>query len=217
MAAAKNSLGLYSIWIDDEQYEAIINAVLEKVVDIEHNVSGDWIQTFSGKRFKPLRPDPDLICIEDIAHALSLICRYAGHCISLESVAEHCVLISDAIIAAGGSEHDALMGLMHDSPEAYVIDLARPIKKSVIGYDRVEARVWEAVCCRFGLSVELPPIVKQFDQRIVADERAQNMAILAWDHETGPALGVKVQCWAPARAEQEFLNRFRALYPLAAA
>lgn len=218
VAAAQNSLGLYSIWIDNEQYEAIINAVLEKVVEIEHNVSGDWMQTFTGKRFKPLRPDPELICIEDIAHALSMECRYGGHCIDRLSVAEHCVHICDAILAAGGTTVDALAGLMHDSPEAYGIrDLIRPVKKSVISYDRIEQGIWRAVCCRFTIDPDLPPIVKEFDNRILADEKAQNMAPLAWDVEPGPPLGIKIECWAPARAEQEFLSRFHSLYQTAVA
>jgi 5'-deoxynucleotidase YfbR-like HD superfamily hydrolase len=40
---------------------------------------GDWIQTYSGKRFFPLDPRPEDVCIEDIAHALSLLCRWTGH------------------------------------------------------------------------------------------------------------------------------------------
>lgn len=211
VAAAKNSLGLSSIWIDDEQYEAIINAVLEKVVDIEHNVSGDWMQTFTGKRFKPLRPDPKLICIEDIAHALSMECRYGGHCINRYCVAEHSCHVSDAILAAGGTVEEAFVGLMHDAPEAYVRDLIRPVKKSVIGYERIEHGVWLAICAAFQISPDLPAIVKEMDNRILADEKAQNMAPLDWDYTPGPLIGVRIQCWSPARAELEFLSRFWSL------
>lgn len=38
---------------------------------------GDWMQTFTGRQFWPLDPDAASIDIEDIAHALSMQCRYA--------------------------------------------------------------------------------------------------------------------------------------------
>lgn len=206
--AAKDSLGVYSLWLDDEQYDLIINAVLAKAADIELNTTGDWMQTFTGKRFYPLNPDHELICIEDIAHSLSLKCRYGGHCIFFFSVAEHSVLMADAVISAGGKPMEALVTLMHDSPEAYVEDMIRPIKKSVIGYDLIETRVWEAICIKFKLDPNLPRIVKDYDNRILADEKLQNMTPLEWDYTPGPALGIQLNLWHPARAEAEFLKRF---------
>lgn len=56
---------------------------------------GDWMQTYTGRRFYPLDPRPDEIDPEDIAHALSLLCRYGGHVDRFYSVAEHCVLMSE--------------------------------------------------------------------------------------------------------------------------
>src|SRR5487761_1741512 len=41
---------------------------------------GDWIATFTGRAFWPLDPRPEDVVIEDIAHALSMLCRYGGHC-----------------------------------------------------------------------------------------------------------------------------------------
>lgn len=55
------------------------------------NAMGDYITTFTGKHFYPMSPDPMAICIEDIAHALSLICRGNGHVHKFWSVAEHCI------------------------------------------------------------------------------------------------------------------------------
>ena len=34
-----------------------------------------WMITYTGKHFYPLDPDPALITLEDIAHALANICR----------------------------------------------------------------------------------------------------------------------------------------------
>lgn len=38
-----------------------------------------WIQTYSGRRFTPTNPYVDAIVIQDIAHSLSMQCRFSGH------------------------------------------------------------------------------------------------------------------------------------------
>ena len=37
---------------------------------------GDWMQTATGRQFWPMDPRPHEVFIEDIAHALSMICRF---------------------------------------------------------------------------------------------------------------------------------------------
>jgi len=69
-------------------------------MDLQRN--GDWIQTFSGLQFWPLDPRPDEINIEDIAHALSLQCRFGGHCNRFYSVADHSIHVS---MLVENSEH----------------------------------------------------------------------------------------------------------------
>lgn len=39
----------------------------------------DCIRTFTGKYVNLVDPDPDTICIEDIAHSLSMQCRDAEY------------------------------------------------------------------------------------------------------------------------------------------
>lgn len=41
---------------------------------------GDWFLTYTGIHFYPMDPRPEEVCIEDIAHALALQCRFNGHC-----------------------------------------------------------------------------------------------------------------------------------------
>ena len=48
------------------------------------------ITTYSGKHFDITHPNPEAICIEDIAHALSLICRGNGHMTTFYSVRQQC-------------------------------------------------------------------------------------------------------------------------------
>lgn len=55
-----------------------------------------WIQTYSGKKFEPLNPSIDSIDIIDIAHSLSMICRFNGHSQRFYSVAEHSSIVTDS-------------------------------------------------------------------------------------------------------------------------
>jgi hypothetical protein len=176
--------------------EAFVNLTRERV--------GDWMQTYSGRQFWPIDPRSDEIFIEDIAHALSMQCRYAGHSLRFYSVAEHSVLLSDVV-----SPEHALWALLHDASEAYLTDVIRPLKPYLTGYKFREKKVMQAVAERFRLKGEMPSEVEQADSRICLDERAQNMAATShdWSLEGGP-LGVFLQFWSPAKAEAEFLQRF---------
>ena len=54
-------------------------------------MNNNCITTYTGRHIDPLHPDPDMICIEDIAHALSLICRGNGQVKTFFSVGQHCI------------------------------------------------------------------------------------------------------------------------------
>lgn len=169
---------------------------------------GDWIQTYTGVKFWPLDPRPEEIFIIDIAHALSLQCRYAGHCLSFYSVAEHSVLLSEAV-----PPQHAKAALLHDATETYLQDVVRPVKRSLLGYQVAEARLWEAIAAKYGVPAMLPAIVKEYDTRILADEREQNMMPTkeVWSTAAVP-LGVKLRFYDPAKARTAFLRRFGELF-----
>ena len=163
---------------------------------------GDWMQTFTGRQFWPMDPRPEEILVEDIAHSLSMMCRYAGHCLQFYSVAEHCCLLHDYV----ADEHKA-WALFHDASEAYLVDVPRPLKPFLPGYKDAEKAVMAAVAERFGLGEE-PPEIRDVDGRILGDEAAQNMSDppMPWAY-FGPHLGVKLRFWSPYRAKTEFLLR----------
>ena len=48
----------------------------------------EYITTYTGLHFRPTEPDSDLIRIQDMAHALSLICRGNGHVQTFWSVGD---------------------------------------------------------------------------------------------------------------------------------
>ncbi|RVN04626.1 HD domain-containing protein [Sinorhizobium meliloti] len=169
---------------------------------------GDWMQTYTGRKFWPMDPRADEVLIEDIAHSLSLQCRYAGHCLRFYSVAEHSVHLARHLRWQGVEV--ALWGLLHDASEAYLVDVPRPVKPHLPGYKEAESKVMAAVCERFGLSSTMPAVVHDADNRIIGDELV-NLAPMDWHARYDDPLGVNIRCWYPAQAEEEFLATFEAL------
>lgn len=164
--------------------------------------------TYTGRQFWPIDPRPDDVHIDDIAHGLSMLCRYGGHTMDFYSVAEHCCHVHDA----APQEHKA-WALLHDASEAYIADIIRPLKPSLAGYYAHEGRVMRAVCVRFGLLGSMPDAVKALDDRIINDEAAQAMSApisVPWDDSVKP-LGIRLGFWPPYMAKREFLVRFNAL------
>lgn len=165
---------------------------------------GEWMQTVSGKAFWPIDPRAEDVDIEDIAHALSMVCRYGGHCQRFYSVAEHSIYVSRHV-----PKEDALWGLLHDAAEAYIADIVKPAKRFISGYAEVEDRLMEVICERFGLPVTPPESIKKADTAILLDEMPQLLGEppLPWGLTEGP-LGIEILGLQPGQAKQAFLNRF---------
>jgi len=174
---------------------------LEKTIDNE-----PWIQTYSGRRFNPLNPNINAIVIQDIAHSLSMLCRFTGHVSSFYSVAQHSVLVSYLC-----DEADKLHGLLHDASEAYCQDIPSPLKKcpEFAAYREVENKMQLAICRRFGLSETEPTSVKKADKVLLATEARDLMAPLHpdWAFPAEP-LPFKIEAWDQQKAKNMFVKRF---------
>ena len=108
------------------------------------------IKTYSGKMFDVANPDPELIDINDIAHALSFLCRGGGHCNVFFSVARHCVYCAQEARARGFSDVAVLACLLHDGSEAYMVDLPTPIKDGLFPeYRTYENRLLDCIYEKF--------------------------------------------------------------------
>ena len=173
--------------------------------------SGGWLHTFTGKRFYPLDPRPEEICIEDIAHSLSQQGRFAGHSNVFYSVAEHCVRASFAV----PDIRDARWALLHDASEAYLVDVPTPLKRlpEFAAYREAETALMIVICERFGLSVAEPPSVKEADARMLLTEKRDLMspAPAPWGREDILPYDQKIVPWTAVDAERRFLSRFQEL------
>lgn len=169
-----------------------------------------WMFTASGAPFFPLEPHPNDVRIEDIAHALSNLCRFAGHTREFYSVAQHCVLVSEI---CGPEPSTALWGLLHDASEAYLCDIVRPLKHApeLAGYRDIERAVQAAVCVRFGLPIEQPGIVKEVDLLVGRAEVRDLVRVPKGWHYTEAAHPTPIKALPPMTARRAFMKRFKEL------
>ena len=189
-----------------------------------------WILTFTGRRAWPLVPRPEDICIEDIAHALALTCRFTGHCREFYSVAQHSVLVSHSVADQGGDAVMQFAALLHDASEAYLPDVARPIKgrlwldlaprhSRMKTFRDGERELMGAICSTFGVQLWNAEslLVKQADIALLLSERRDLMP--PDDHCWAKALGAEhvplwkdtILPWSPKHAEDRFLAEFHRL------
>ena len=98
----------------------------------------DFIRTYTKKHFYPTEPRIEDVCIEDIAHSLSLICRANGHFPRFYSVAQHSISCAREALARGLSDRVVLACLIHDGSESYLSDITRPVKKDLEAYRNYE-------------------------------------------------------------------------------
>ena len=105
---------------------------------------GHWITTHSGRKLHYLDPQPDEIDIGDIAHALSLTCRFSGQCREFYSVAQHSYLMTNLV-----PNEYKLHALLHDASEAYMPDLPRPEKAELPKFRKMEKVILWAIWNKF--------------------------------------------------------------------
>jgi hypothetical protein len=185
------------------------------------------IVTYTGKSFDLLDPQPEMVCIEDIAHSLAYQCRYTGHTgdglpqmQQFYSVAQHCVLMAEADLP-----RDPLARLLHDAAETYIGDMARPWKQLLWVSEiregctftstvkAFEKRIQSVIGLALGVDLSESAEVKLADNRTMATEIRDLMpGSNDWDIPPGvePLEDVIVP-QAPVYAEHSFLSLYRHL------
>ncbi len=153
------------------------------------------IRTFTGKYVNVFDPDPDTICIEDIAHGLSNLCRWGGQCPRFYSVAEHSIHCADV-----APDHLKLETLLHDSGEAFMVDIPRPIKREFKNYRETEDNLLKVIYKKFGIDWPMHEMVKQIDQEMLEYE---------WDYFILEDTTDLIKGADPNQAKKMFLNAFK--------
>jgi len=175
-------------------------------------VKNGWILTARNHKVYPCDAKPSQIHLEDIAHALSMQCRWNGHTRWFYSVAQHCVLASD--ICPPGCRRESLI---HDATEAYMSDVPRPVKAQMPEFKAVEERLMEVIMRRFGLRYPLPPAVHVADNIMLIWEArdlfspARHRLIFG---EAGLAVDrsfARIEPWDQMTAKRNFLRRAETL------
>ncbi len=170
------------------------------------------IATYSGVEFFPLDPKVEDIRLFDIAHALSMKCRYTGQCHQFFSVAQHSVMVSQILEAMKATVEEQYIGLMHDAQEAYLPDVASPIKGHIPGYREIEQKVEAVVAEAFNFKFPHPKIIKVADAESFRHEYRQIMPELSWWKGDPPrySWGV-IEEWTPLVGRERFIQRHRRL------
>lgn len=181
--------------------------------DQRENRKGNWMISYKGNKLFPLDLRPRDIDIDEIAHSLSNLCRFGGHCKFFYSVAQHSVLVSSLL-----PDELKLVGLLHDATEAYCGDMVRPLKKSLPQFDEIESNIWRVVATKFDLPFLMPERVCLEDARVLLAEKKS----LLVDHEhkwefpqcAYPGLepaNIKILPWSPFMAKGAFLDAFEVI------
>jgi len=134
------------------------------------NNPGAWMITHTGKRFS-LGIDSsnptwsDQIDIDDIAHGLSMTCRFGGQCPAFYSVAQHSVIVSHQV-----HPEYQLAALLHDASEAYIGDMPSPFKRSMPDYRRIEHSIMLAIESHFNLRDTQYDLIQEADRNVLHSE-----------------------------------------------
>lgn len=177
-----------------------------------------WIETYTGRRFDLLDPEPDQVSIIDIAHSLAAIVRFGGHARQRISVAEHSLFVSRIV-----APEIAIHGLLHDAAEAYIGDITRPMKALLHDGAELEERILQVIYEKYGLD---RTGIHAWGPRIkAADNIALKLEAQAYMHSGGStwspwfqSIEVPPGLTLPAPvglhvAKSRFLTRFAELEP----
>jgi len=170
-----------------------------------------WIETFSGKKFTFDEINEDTIDIKDIAHALSLQCRFNGHVDRLYTVGEHCIRVSRLLPV-----RLKMAGLLHDAAETYIGDFVSPAKNMFPGIIDLENKILKTIYIKFGVGALNSEAKKKIDRadKIMVALEAKNFltnTIYPWADDILKKYDIAVyglMTMEPEETERQFLIEF---------
>lgn len=193
-------------------------------------MADNFIETISGRAFSFDSPTTNQVDIADVAHALSMQCRFAGHVKQFYSVAEHSVLVSIEVSRLGGNIIDTLAGLLHDAGEAFVGDMPSPVKhrSGMASYRDLEDAALIAVITSLGLgrgytdllvSATGSEIIRRADRSVTLAERnalLNHATAHRWEYDgVYEPSWLPIEGWQPGLARDRFQRRYDVLMEVA--
>lgn len=178
--------------------------------------NGTWFATFTGTKFYLTDPRPEDVFIEDISHALSMVCRFGGHTCRFYSVAQHSVYCQQVVEEWHPKDYLLhLHTLLHDASEAYLGDVVRPLKLQMPDYQVYEAKMTAAIYVGLGLpepTDEQHAIIKRADNILLMTERRDLIKHrgIEWTVQAQPWTK-KIIPWSNSDAEHRFFLAYEHL------
>ena len=170
----------------------------------EQDRAGKIRMFVTGTYVNPFELRPEQVSIEDIGHHLSMVNRFTGGSPFPVSVAQHSVWVSHHV----GDDPDLqLAGLLHDAPEAFINDLASPIKYNprLEAYRELDVSITRVVYERFGLPFELLKRIKG------ADDKAFETEVASFYNPESLMSSEVVHEITWRQAKKRFMDRFDAI------
>lgn len=193
-----------------------------------------WIDTVSGKKFDFIKIEENEIDINDIAHSLSMICRFNGHVDTFYSVAEHSLNVAQEVrkelierkVDKRGVVIMELAALLHDAHEAYTGDMTMPFKSIVkMSFDisRLENRIQEHIWKKLTESYVYVPyhilkrdyenLIKRKDWAWLVHENEKvrsNTKVYGWEGKADKVVDrTEILGFTPAMVKQRFVQQYR--------
>lgn len=172
----------------------------------------DGIALLSGAMFDYNHPEESGVTLDDLATALSNVCRFSGHLPTFYSVAQHLVNTSRIV-----APEFAFTALMHDTAEAFTNDLPTPLKFALPVFKELEIKIETAMANKFGFSYPYPSEVKLADtQMLLLEKNYVKLDTSVWEYYGEVEFEhlrdiVDLKGWQPVRAKREFMERFEEL------
>jgi 5'-deoxynucleotidase YfbR-like HD superfamily hydrolase len=149
----------------------------------DHDRAGTFL-TYAGHTINFLDFRVEDVRLEEIAHALSRLCRFGGHCREHYNVAHHAVLVSRWLEEKGAPLPVVYAGLHHDDTEAYLGDVISPLKKLLPEYQKFEDRFAKVIGEALGFAYPFPDLLKTADREIFYKENED----VRWQYPKNPEI-----------------------------
>jgi len=192
----------------------ILSYFLYKIVIRE--LANATLMDSKGNFIKPFNPNCKEIDLEVVAVALSRIKRFFGQ--TKLSVAQHSVNMAKIFMYLGQYEF-AKQALLHEISEAFMGDLASPLKKAFPLFKEIEESLIKKTFLCYSLSYPMAQEVHKLDKSIVLNEAMKHMPNKKfWKKQGTPVdkkllkkAGVDMEAWSEEKSYKEFMSLVKEL------